>query len=265
MAAAETSEMKPRSLGELLTAKEDNLPSSSRVQITNTLDIDDATNHRLVELLMSCINCKAIQELKKEHGKEFFETNTIDKKKKYIAEHNRRVFQVATTQMTGFLRKDSSTFWTFKEELNSAKLHGEVLKHLFTGLNLSDNNLAEIESLLTHVYTRLRHSTENPGPSFNHSLFVKYFEKVPGSELKEMKVRLVFIRAREKTQTKILNKKKTTKLVFEMDVSTDTWTMNSELALAKEDELKQYLNELTDTDLDTLRNSLPTQFTDPGI
>jgi len=259
MAAIEASETKPRSVGELLAMKEDNIPTSTRIQFTNTLNLDDATNLRLVELLISCINCKAIQELKREHGKEFFETNTVDKKKKYIAEHNRRVFQVATTQMTGFLRKDSSTFWTFKEELNSAKLHGEVLKQLFAGLNLSDNNLAELETLLSNVYNRLRHSTENPGPSFNHSLFVKYFEKVPGSELKEMKVRLVYIKAREKTQIGTVNEKKTSTLVFEMDISTDTWTMNSELALAKEDELKQLLNVLTDTDLDILRTSLPTQ------
>eukprot|EP00210_Caulerpa_lentillifera_P007755 g7401.t1 len=261
-----SSELNLSSLAETLRELEKNVPTATRVAVANVSEItsDDATNLRLMELLMLLIDVKVNQELTEEFGDGFFELDTNDKKRKYIKERSQQLFSVATTKMTGFLRETSSTFWSYKEELKSTELHGEILKQLFQGFNLSESNLKELDCLLTNVYTKLKNNMETAGPTLDHSLFVNYFDKVQGTDLKLVKVRLLHIKVSEKAWQDTSKSSGGSKLLFEMDISMHTWTMNTSIMAAKENEVKELLNQCSGIDLENLRNVIKTRVVDLG-
>eukprot|EP00210_Caulerpa_lentillifera_P007757 g7403.t1 len=211
---------------------------------------DDAAKLRLVELLMLLINVRVYQELTVEFGDKFFQLDTNDKKRKYIKERSKRLLSVAATEMTGFLQETSSKLRSYKKELRSTELHREILKQLFQEFNLSESNLKELECLLTNAHTKLNNNNiENGRLILDHLLFVNSFDKVQETELKTVNVRLLHIKVSEKAWQDTNKSSGGSKPLFEMDISMHTWTMNTKIMAARENEVKKFLSQCSGIDL----------------
>jgi hypothetical protein len=174
---------------------------------------------------------------------------------------------ILTSAMAGFLSSESLLARSFHESTTSADLHLDFLNTLFDGFNFPSSTIKELDSVLTSVTKNIQSlslSWSDQNSTLDHMVFLYYFDKVLGIDVKVPKVRIYFLHIDQSSWTASLGKSSVNHFEFNMNFSDGIYAMDVEHTAENRANIKALLNKLTGMNLNDLNKLLSPVVVTPG-
>lgn len=246
-------------------------PSSTVVAAVSVDDIKDPTlNAQLYDVMMltSFISVAAsrylYQTTYKDHKPDITTSAGASEFVKAMA--NAKNF-ILTNAMGGYLSSESLLSRKYTQSTTSADLHLEFLTTLFEGFNFPPATITELDSVLTSVtknISDLKLSWSDQTSTLDHMIFLYYFDKVMGTEIKVPKVRIYFLHIDQSSWTASVGKSSVSHFNFNMNFIDGIYPMDVVQTATDRDKIKKLLTTLTGQSMDDLNKLLSPSVVNPN-
>ncbi len=139
----------------------------------------------------------------------------------------------------------------------SATFHADLLAQLFGAMSLPQAEVTELDGFLTQLANALKDlkiTSTRQSQSLRHFLSYYYFDPVQGSDLKLLKVRMIYLQVDQSAWEAALSSKvSVSTFSFNSSVYTATATLNDGLAQQNYTNIFNSMQQLTGKDADTIK------------
>ncbi|MEG4088548.1 hypothetical protein [Microcoleus sp. Pol12B4] len=246
-------------------------PSSTVVAAVSVDDIKDPTlNEQLYDVMMltSFISVAAsrylYQTIYKDRKPDITTPAGASEFVKAMA--NAKNF-ILTNAMGGYLSSESLLSRSYTQSTTSADLHMEFLATLFQGFNFPPATITELDSVLTSVtknISDLKLSWSDQNSTLDHMVFLYYFDKVMGTEIKVPKVRIYFLHIDQSSWTASVGKSSVSHFNFNMNFMDGIYPMDVINTATDRDKIKKLLTTLTGQSMEDLNKLLSPSVVNPN-